>query len=115
KLEQLVAGLDSEEFAVRQKSADELEKLGELAELALKKLLEGKPALETRQRADNLMEKLITSMKPTKDTLQALRAVEALEEIGTPEAKQAIEGIARGAPGARLTRAAQGALERLGK
>jgi hypothetical protein len=42
-----------------------------------------------------------------------LRAVEALERIGTPEARQVLQALAKGAAGAVLTRAAQGALERL--
>jgi hypothetical protein len=39
--------------------------------------------------------------------------VEALELAGTPEARQVLESLARGVPGARRTREAQAALERL--
>ncbi len=47
--------------------------------------------------------------------MQALRAVEVLERVGTPEARQILEDLARGAPEARLTREAKAALEGLAK
>ena len=43
------------------------------------------------------------------------RAVEVLEGLGTPEAKKLLEELARGAPGAALTRDADAALKRLGR
>jgi RNA polymerase sigma factor (sigma-70 family) len=51
RVEGLIADLDSDEFAVRQKAADELKKLGRLAVPALKKALAGprrKPAAGSR-------------------------------------------------------------------
>jgi hypothetical protein len=42
-----------------------------------------------------------------------LRAVEALEHMGAPEARQVLEALVKGAPGARLTQAARAALGRL--
>jgi hypothetical protein len=41
--------------------------------------------------------------------------VEALEAIGTPEAKATLEKLAQGAESARLTREAKAALKRLDK
>jgi hypothetical protein len=45
--------------------------------------------------------------------VRGMRAVEVLERIGTAEARQVLQVIAQGAPGARLTREAQEALKRL--
>jgi hypothetical protein len=45
--------------------------------------------------------------------VRAVRAVAVLEQIGTPEARQVLEALARGAPDALLTQDAQAALGRL--
>ena len=50
---------------------------------------------------------------PPPEGLRMLRAVEALERMDTPAARQALEQYARGAPGAELTRQAKAALERV--
>lgn len=115
RLAQLIADLDSNVFVVRQKATAELEKLGELAEPELQRVLADKPALEIRQRVERLLEKLATGDAPPAEELRALRAIEVLEHISTPEAREAIEVLVKGAPGARVTRQAQVALERLGK
>jgi WD40 repeat protein len=112
RIDKLIADLDSDKFAVRQQAADELEKLGELAVPGLEKVLETKPSLNLRQRVDELLGKVTTFQVPT-DVLHSLRAVEVLERIGTPEAKQVVEALAKGAPGARLTQDARRTLQRL--
>ncbi len=45
----------------------------------------------------------------------SLRTVEVLEIAGTPEARQVLEQLAKGAPEARLTQEAKASLERLAK
>ena len=45
--------------------------------------------------------------------LQQLRGVEALERIGTPEARRLLRELAQGAPEGRVTREAKLALHRL--
>ncbi|MBY0524842.1 MAG: WD40 repeat domain-containing protein [Gemmataceae bacterium] len=110
----LLADLDSKDFTARQKASDELEKLGDLAEDALRKAMDGKPALEISQRIEKLLDKL-ESQQLTADQMRALRAIEVLELIATPEARQVIESVAKGAPGARLTREARAALGRIAR
>jgi hypothetical protein len=110
-IERLIADLESKDFTVRERATQELEKLGELAEPALKTALAAKPALETSRRLEDLLDKALSPKLPA-DQLRAIRTIEMLEHIGTPEARQFLQALARGAPGARLTQEAQAALER---
>src|ERR1700733_12208270 len=88
RIAQLVADLGSDEFAVRQKAQRELEALEDRAEEELVKTLIAVPNLEVRLRVERLLEKLDLLKRP--DRLQGLRAIEVLENIGTPEAKQVL-------------------------
>jgi hypothetical protein len=113
RVEKLVADLAGG-FSARRKATDELERLGELAVPQLRKALDGNPSLDLRQRVERLVEKA-TVQKPQGDALRELRAVELLELAGTAEARKVLEGLAQGAPGARLTRETQAALGRMTK
>jgi WD40 repeat protein len=113
-LARLVKDLDSESFNVREKASMELAKLGDVAEPTLKKLVVNPPSLEVELRAKVLLDQLATtSMAP--ERLGALRAVEALEHMGTPAARDLLQELARGAIEARLTREALASIERLKK
>jgi hypothetical protein len=114
KLEQWIKDLDSDKFTTRDQASRELEKLGELAVSPLEKLLAGQPTLETRKRAEQLLEKLSGKVL-TAEQVRTVRAVEALEHAGTPEARQLLQTLAKGAPGALPTREAQAALERMSR
>src|SRR5262249_22609105 len=111
RIQQLIADLDSDQFAVRQQATEELEMLGKVAETALPQTLEQKPVLEVRTRILGLLEKL----RDSTGQLRALRAVEVLERIGTTEARQVLQSLAGGAPGVTLTEEARAALERLAR
>jgi hypothetical protein len=50
---------------------------------------------------------------PSPKWLRTVRVLQVLETIGTPKAKQILEGLARGASEARLTEEAQASLQRL--
>jgi WD40 repeat protein len=106
----LMADLNSDAFAVRDKATNELQKIGEGALPALRKALAGQPAPEVRGRVEQLLERLV-GWSP--ERLYALRAVEVLERIGSPEARQVLEALAGGVPGAWLTGEAKASLERL--
>jgi len=47
------------------------------------------------------------------EVLQTVRAIEVLGQIATPEARQVLQTLGDGAPGARATREAKAALTRL--
>src|SRR5262249_20697476 len=81
RISQLVADLDSQNFDVRSKAFEELGKLGEQAEAALRQLAKKKPALEVQRRLDALLGKLDGPELPAA-RLQVLRAVEVLELVG---------------------------------
>src|SRR6185436_9207162 len=86
RMARLIAQLDSGEFKVRDEAYGELLKIGEQALPALDQALAANPPLETRRRLEALREKsLSTSMIQKGDRLRAYRAVEVLEQIGTPE------------------------------
>lgn len=115
RLARLIADLDGDEFAVREKASAELEKLGEPARHTLRQALAARPTLEMRRRLEKLIDKLERERwSPTGHRLRAWRALEVLERAGTSEAKRLLAALAGGAPEARLTREAQAVLERLG-
>lgn len=112
KVDRLVADLDSDTFATRQRAERELSEMEELAESALRQVAAKGASAEVRRRAGALVAKLAASA-PSVRTVQALRAAEVLQRIATPEARQLLRKLATGAPDAYLTRDAKAALERL--
>jgi WD40 repeat protein len=114
KVRVLVADLGSKRFAQRQRASTALEKLGELAVPELTRTLGNGPPLETRLRIEQLLDK-VTGGSLSNEQLRLVRAVEVLEMIGTPEARQILDTLSRGAPGALPTREAQAALDRLAR
>ncbi|HYV38866.1 MAG TPA: PQQ-binding-like beta-propeller repeat protein [Gemmataceae bacterium] len=109
QIAKLVADMDSEQFAVRQKAAAALEKLGEAAEPAVHKIMTGNLTLEVRQRLHQFIE------KRGNELVHKFRAIEALEQMGTPQSLQLLETIAKNAVQPRASEAAQAALKRLAK
>jgi RNA polymerase sigma factor (sigma-70 family) len=114
RIAQLVKDLDADDFDAREKASAELEKIGEPAAPALRKMLEGMPSAEVRVRATSLLEKF-AGKAPSADALRRGRAMEVLEHLGGTEARAVLEEIAKGAPEATLTQEAKAALKRLGK
>jgi hypothetical protein len=86
--------------------------LGEAAEASLRRVLDEKPTLEVRKRAEELLRRLEAPVTDP-DRLRAIRAAEVLERIGSPEAISFLKELAGGYPSARLTREAQASLKRL--
>jgi RNA polymerase sigma factor (sigma-70 family) len=117
RIARLIADLDSDQFAVRQQAAQDLEQLGELAEPALRRALEGRLPLESRRRIEQLLQDEKRDGLPLLYSAQArfMRAIEVLEGIGSPQAQRLLRSVAEGASGSRLTQAARDAVQRLAK
>jgi RNA polymerase sigma factor (sigma-70 family) len=111
RMAQLVAELSSDRFEDRRQAQAQLQALGELAGPALRQALADGPPLDVRQRLERLLSRLAAA--PPDRQLRELRAVELLEWIGGPAARQVLEGLAGGAATARLTRQASSAGHRL--
>jgi WD40 repeat protein len=111
KLRQLIADLADDTFARRQAASRELAELNELAEPAMREALKKGPPLEQRRRLERLL--AAHSGGASGERLRSLRALRVLELIGTAEARQVVAKLAKGAPGARLTREAKATLKRL--
>ncbi len=111
RVAQLIRDLDSDEFAVRERATEELAGLGDLVKPPLRKLLAGKPSPEARRRIEPLM--AMREGFSSSDKVRSWRAMELLEQIGTPEARALLAKLANGAPEALLMRMAQAAVARL--
>jgi hypothetical protein len=112
RVRRLIADLDGADFERRGKAARELERLGDVAEAALRQALRGAASAEVRRRLGELLAKL-EGPAVVPETLRALRGVEVLDHVGTPEARRLLRELAKGAPSARLTREARESLGRL--
>jgi WD40 repeat protein len=105
RVAQCIAALDSPEFAERERAEHALEAYGETIAAELQQSLRQKPSLEVRRRIEALVDKL--HGMPQDRQLQQLRALEVLEQIGTPETRELLRKLAEGAAGARLTEEAR--------
>jgi Tol biopolymer transport system component len=97
RIPKLIADLDSEDFAVREKATAELEKLGTAAHPALRKAAED-GSLELRRRATDLLARKGEPPALAADELQAIRAIEILQRIGTPETVPILRRLAEETP-----------------
>jgi HEAT repeat protein len=113
-VEELLKQLDSDQFKVRDTATTELLKFDEQIVPVLDKALAANPTLESKQRLEGLRGKR-TGIILQGERLRAYRAIEVLERIGTPEARQVLQALAKGAPGALITTSAQAAPSRTPK
>jgi hypothetical protein len=109
----LIDDLDHEDFERRDHASAELAKMGDAVRPLLIKARNEELPAETRRRIDLLLEAL--DVPPSGDELRAIRAVEVLERIGNPEARDVLATLAKGDLEARLTREAKATLERLAR
>jgi WD40 repeat protein len=112
RLRTLLAGLDADDFAARRKAAAELERVADAAADALRAEQGRTRSPEVRRTLERILEGL-DSRAPRQ--VRVVRAVEAVEWMGTPEALRLLGEWAAGAPDATLTREARAARERLRK
>jgi hypothetical protein len=111
RVKRLIADLDSERFATREQANRELEQLGQPA---LELLRMAAPSAEGKRRLEGLIEKLEKG-ELSQDDLRILRAVEVLEMVGSKQAREVLESLAKGEPAAWLTAEATLSLSRLAK
>jgi RNA polymerase sigma factor (sigma-70 family) len=112
RIARFLADLDSDTFEVRDKATKELERLADSAQAALRETLAKAPSVEVRRRVEQLLAKL-DGLGTKGEPLRTSRAIETLERIGTPEARQLLDKLAAGAPGAWQTREAKAAAKRI--
>jgi hypothetical protein len=114
RVARLIEKLDDDNFEERERATKELEELRDLAAPALRKALAQKPSEEKRARATRVLEQVESPIAPP-ELLRVLRAIEVLEHLGTPEARELLEALAGGAAEARPTWEAKASLKRLAK
>jgi WD40 repeat protein len=113
-LHRLLADLDGPRFAAREAATRQLVEWGELAAPLLRQSLAARPTLEFRRRAEEVLRILDEApLRRQPEQLRRIRAVRALEWIGSSNARELLGRLARGAPEARLTQDARAALRRL--
>jgi WD40 repeat protein len=110
----LIADLDSDDFAAREKATAALEALRARAAAALVEAEKQSPSKEVRRRAAELLERLTSGRPLPSPEVIAGRVLEALELSGSSEARRLFADLAAGPPEAFLTREAAAALKRLG-
>jgi WD40 repeat protein len=108
----LIAVLDDNRFEERARASKELEQLGADAEPILRQALADKLPAEAARRVETLLAGPNIG-RFSAQTLQKIRAVQALEQIGTARAREVLEKLAGGVPEARLTQEAGDAGARL--
>lgn len=110
RVARLAAALGAEEFADREASARELESLGRFAERELREAVKSAASPEARDRAGRLLARFAVVAG---EDLRVVRAVEAVEWMGTADAAGLLRRWAAGPDGARLTAEASTALARV--
>jgi RNA polymerase sigma factor (sigma-70 family) len=114
KLRRLVARLDQDDHDVREGATRDLIGFGDAAEPALRSALEGTASAEQRQRLIYVLGRL-KDEAASAGRLRAVRALEVLERIGTPDARDVLQALAGGAPEVEMSRGARAALNHLSK
>lgn len=107
----LLRELDSDDFKKRAHAVRRLEAVKSEIQPLLRRALANATTLEARRRLEQLASP--HAVPPVGEELRALRGIEVLERLATPEAQQLLEALAGGAAEARRTRAAKAAIERL--
>jgi WD40 repeat protein len=110
----LVAQLDDDDFETREKASEDLEKRGAAIAPLLRDILLKTKSPEARRRLTVLLDRWSKAPR-TPDELRAIRAIEVLEAIGTPEARAVLKTLADHPVESVLTREAKAVMARLGR
>jgi RNA polymerase sigma factor (sigma-70 family) len=114
EVERLVRQMDSPKYGARELAAAELRRLGRSALPHLRRHAKDTASAEVRGRLTQLIQGLADVPLPS-EQLRELRALELLEQVGTPTARAHLRALAGGHREAELTRAAADALKWLEK
>jgi WD40 repeat protein len=115
RVRKLVAELDDDDFAVRERASEQLGRYSELVSPQLRQALrDGKLSAEAANRVRLLLQR-VDGSEPSPERLRESRAVQALEWMATREARAHLAELAKGEPGGALTEEAMQALARLGR
>ena len=109
-IQKLIAALDSDDFATREKATRELAAIARLAEPQLRAAVKNPSSLEVRMRAERILN---AATRPDGEELRAIRAVEVAEVIGTADAAKLLAAWAAG--DGVLAREAKAAMGRVKK
>jgi len=108
----LIAKLDDDSFKVREKAMRELALAGADAADALRRELNNSPSAEVKRRIEDLLGRLKTGGYSQR--LRFLRALEVLERIGSPQAKNVLRSLVGQSLPPDLREEVQASLSRLG-
>ncbi len=109
----LIADLDNDSFKVRERAMRELALAGASAADALRDALHKNPSAEVKRRIEDLLEHL--KKGGDSQRLRFLRALEVLERIGSPQAKDVLRSLAGQSLPPDLREEVQASLSRLGE
>lgn len=110
RVRQLLAELDSESFAEREKASRQLQAFGERVKPFVRQALKARSSLEMKRRLERILAAPPRSLTPEQQ--RQLRAMAVLEWSNRPEAAEHLRRLAVGDPSATLTRMARVALQR---
>jgi hypothetical protein len=109
-IRQLIAGLDHDDFATREKAFEQLKRMSHAAESPLRHALEKNSSLEARRRIQLLLERL-TEQPASGESLRVLRALAVLEQTGA-EGRRLLRELAAGPKETWMTAQANASLAR---
>jgi hypothetical protein len=113
----LVRALDSDSFATREEATRKLRDYGAKAEPALRRELAATGSPEVKRRIEAILAAITPPplrLPVTGDTLRGVRAIELLERVGTPAARQLLRAWAEQTRDAHLSAEARAVLGRMG-
>jgi len=107
-----IVDLDAAQYSVREHASRELLNHFDQAESELRAALKGTTSAEARKRLNQIIASAEVGI-PEPDLLRDLRALEVLEQIGTPEARDVLRRLANDPVVTRISRDAAESLKRL--
>ncbi|HEX3314981.1 MAG TPA: hypothetical protein VHR72_08830, partial [Gemmataceae bacterium] len=112
RVARLLADLDADDFGKRERAARDLAAFGDVIDADFKKRRKETSSAEVARRISGILDR-IANRPPAEE--RSLRAVLALEAIGSADAIRFLEELGRGAPGTALTLEARAASERIAR